>query len=65
MVLTENVEMPEPTFLYTAVKVQGPGVRPSDQHRRARPDWVVAKHSKRIRIRRNVEVGAAQSLGLT
>ena len=22
MVLTENVEMPEPTFLYTAVKVQ-------------------------------------------
>ena len=22
MVLTENVEVPEPTFLYTAVKVQ-------------------------------------------
>ena len=28
MVLTENVEVPEPTFLYTAVKVQGPGVKP-------------------------------------
>src|SRR5580765_5028012 len=28
MVLTENVEAPEPMFLYTAVKVQGPGVKP-------------------------------------
>lgn len=28
MVLTEKLEMPEPTFLYTAVNVQGPGVRP-------------------------------------
>lgn len=28
MVLTENVEVPEPRFLYTAVKVQEPGVRP-------------------------------------
>ena len=28
MFLTENVEMPEPAFLYTEVKVQDPGVRP-------------------------------------
>ena len=28
MVLAENVEVPEPTCLYTAVKVLGPGVRP-------------------------------------
>ena len=51
MVLAENVEMPEPTFLYTAVKVLGSRGQADDQHRRTRPDWVVAKHSKRIRIR--------------
>ena len=28
MVLAENVEVPEPRFLYTAVKVWDPGVRP-------------------------------------
>jgi hypothetical protein len=28
MVLTENVEVPEPTFLYTALKVCDPGVKP-------------------------------------